>query len=432
MNCTEEFQRKNYSGTTLNYAMDDDAGSWWWWTNIIGTLCFGGIGLIGNTICFLVVCRFALPQHSFVQYLRALAIFDFFSLLFECFQSLNSLLVYLFSINILHFRSSIICKIYEYSNHVCILLACWTIVGLTFDRLILLCDPWSKQCPNLSRKICNLQCAKKIIFFLIFLALIINLPHLIYQQWVCRQSGYRFSAAFNAKNELNLTLINNKTTNHSNCQCRISPEHGRFVVLLFVQWKIYVFHLFCYTLLPAVILIASNAAILQVLHAPRQIVGQQNEHIRSKLTRTLTSVSLMFLVLYFPHAIVETLSLILIPSFNMRCAIRSIIIFRVLKRLSELLNIAALGINFFLYILGVNHYRSAAIQMLGLHHFDIFLKYLTVEHRNSIGSIALHTHNSNRRNTTTDASSIKLLKVINNGTNNGSPTLSGHRTRFSR
>ncbi|CAF1467866.1 unnamed protein product, partial [Adineta steineri] len=35
MNCTEEFQRKNYSGTTLNYAMDDDAGSWWWWTNII-------------------------------------------------------------------------------------------------------------------------------------------------------------------------------------------------------------------------------------------------------------------------------------------------------------------------------------------------------------------------------------------------------------
>jgi len=135
----------------------------------------------------------------------------------------------------------------------------------------------------------------------------------------------------------------------------------------------------------------------------------------------------MFLILYFPHAIVETLSLILVSSFHARCSIRSLIIIRVLKRLSELLNIMALSINFFLYILGVNHYRSAAIQMLGLHHFDIFLPYLTVEHRNSIGSFALHMNQQSRRNTQTDGSSIKLLKVINNG----SPILSVHKTRLS-
>lgn len=406
------------------------------------------IGLIGNTICFLVVCRFALPQHSFVQYLRALAIFDFFSLLFECLQTLNNLLVYAFAINIFNFRSTIICKIYEYSNHVVILLACWTIVGLTFDRLILLCDPWAKQWPNLSRKICNLQSAKRIIFFLIFLSLLINIPHLIYQQWVCRKSGYRHSAAFGGRVFSNESQWNNHTYS-MNCQCRISPSHGRLTVLLFVKWNIYVFHLFCYTLLPAVILIASNAgkslffffvvseegmlccvAILQVIHAPRQVVGQQNEHLRSKLTRTLTSVSLMFLVLYFPHAIVETLSLILVPSFNIRCSIRSLIIIRVLKRLSELLNIAALGINFFLYILGVNHYRSAAIQMLGLHHFDMFLPYLTVEHRHSLGSLAVQMSlgTQQRRNTQPDGSSLKLLKVINNG----SPALSASRIRSSR
>jgi hypothetical protein len=91
-----------------------------------------------------------------------------------------------------------------------------------------------------------------------------------------------------------------------------------------------------------------------------------------------------------------------------------------------------LGINFFLYILGVNHYRSAAIQMLGLHHFHIFRKYLTVEHRNSLGSLALYTNNQNRRNTQTDSSTIKLLKVINNGTNTGSPTLSVHDNGLKR
>ncbi|CAF1673746.1 unnamed protein product, partial [Adineta ricciae] len=289
MNCAQEFQRTNYSGQMLTYAMDDDSGSWWWWINIIGTLCFGVIGLIGNLICFLVVCRFALPQHSFVQYLRALAIFDFISLLFECLQSLNNLLVYLFAINILNFQSTILCKIYEYSSHVTVLLACWTIVGLTFDRLILLCDPWAKQWPNLSRKICNLQCAKRIIYFLICFSLIINIPHLIYQQWICRKSGYRYSAAFTGKFYSNETQ---NTSDHFNCQCRISPSHKQFTVLLYVQWKIYIFHLLCYTLLPGVILIASNAAILQVIHAPRQIVGQKNEHLKSNLTRTLTSVSL--------------------------------------------------------------------------------------------------------------------------------------------
>jgi hypothetical protein len=170
-------------------------------------------------------------------------------------------------------------------------------------------------------------------------------------------------------------------------------------------------------------------AILKLLHAPRPIVGQQNEHIRSKLTRTLTLVSLMFLILYFPHAIVETLSILISPNYIKRSDIRSLTKIRILKRLSELLNIGALGINFFLYILGVNHYRSAAIQMLGLHHFDIFLPYLTVEHRASIGSFALNQ--KNRRNTQTDSSSIKLLKVINNGTNNESPNLSVSNKRLS-
>jgi hypothetical protein len=35
MSCTE-FQRKNYSVTMLNQAMNDESGSWWWWINAIG------------------------------------------------------------------------------------------------------------------------------------------------------------------------------------------------------------------------------------------------------------------------------------------------------------------------------------------------------------------------------------------------------------
>jgi hypothetical protein len=132
----------------------------------------------------------------------------------------------------------------------------------------------------------------------------------------------------------------------------------------------------------------------------------------------------MFLILYFPHALVEYISILLIPTYQNRCDIRSLIRIRILKRLSELLNIVALGINFFLYILGVNYYRSAAIQMLGLHHFHTFSKYLIVEHRNSIGSIGLYTNKTQRRNPQKDNSNIKLLKIIKNPTTNQSPTSS--------
>ena len=125
----------------------------------------------------------------------------------------------------------------------------------------------------------------------------------------------------------------------------------------------------------------------------------------------------MFLVLYLPHALVENFYILFITKYQHECAVRTLIIIRILRRLTELLNIVALSINFFLYILGVNHYRSAAIRMLGLHHFSIFLPYLTVEHRNSRGSILF----TNRRNTQTDNSTTKFLKVMNNQTNNESP-----------
>jgi hypothetical protein len=224
----------------------------------LGTLCFGTIGLIGNIICFLVVYRFSLPQHSFVQYLRALAIFDLFSLLFEFVQSLNDLFKYFLKLSLLNFSSSYICKFYEYSKHVVLLLACWTIVGLTFDRLILVCDPWSKKWPNLSRRICNSQCAKKILLLLIILSLIINIPHLLYQQWVCRYSGYQHSAAYFGGFNLNQTLLNNT---FKICQCRISSDLNKDTLLFIIKWNTYVYHLFCYTLIPAIILIACNIGL---------------------------------------------------------------------------------------------------------------------------------------------------------------------------
>ncbi|CAF0781127.1 unnamed protein product [Adineta ricciae] len=390
----------------LNQAFSDDSGSWWWWINVIGTLVFGLTGLIGNFICFFVVCRFPLSQHSFVEYLRALSFFDFFTLFYEVLHSSNDLSVYLFSTTLLNFRSSIVCKFHDYIKHSIILLSCWTIVILTFDRYILVCTPYSKKWPNLSRRLCNSTCARRVLAFLICLSLLINIPHLMYKEWNCRPNNYEHSAIYKSKGTFNQTK---RILDKQMCVCRISPSLENHKKDFFLLWHNYIFHLLSYTILPAIILIASNAAILKRLHTPRQIVSNQNEHLRSRLTGTLTLVSLIFLSLYFPYAIVQTISTILIRYYPIHCNIRLILTFRILRRLSELLNIGALGINFFLYILGVSHYRSSAIQMLGLHHYEMFSKYLTIEHRN------LKSFNETKRNTSLilkDSPNIKLLKVI--------------------
>ena len=148
-------------------------------------------------------------------------------------QSLNDLLRYLLKVNLLNLSSSYLCKCYEYSKHVIILLACWTIVGLTFDRLILVCDPWSKKWPNLSRRICNCQCAKRILLVLILLSLLINIPHLLYQDWVCRYSGYRYSAAFVGRRSFNQPL--NDTFRI--CQCRISSSLDQYTLRFIIKME---------------------------------------------------------------------------------------------------------------------------------------------------------------------------------------------------
>lgn len=116
------------------------------------------------------------------------------------------------------------------------------------------------------------------------------------------------------------------------------------------------------------------SAILRRLNAPRTVISNQNEYLRSKLTTTLTAVSSIFLILYTPYAIVQTVSYFVVRSYMSKCDIIFVLRLKIFKRLSELLNIIALGINFFFYILAINHYRSSAIKMLRLDQIRIFTK----------------------------------------------------------
>ena len=107
---------------------------------------------------------------------------------------------------------------------------------------------------------------------------------------------------------------------------------------------------------------------------------------------------------------------VVLPHYQFECNIQSLIYLRILKRLCELWNLIAIGMNFFVYILGVDQYRSATIQILYLHHFQWFIPYWTVIHRNSLRLFPFHHHQpqqqqqqqqqQQRRNTLNDPSTI--------------------------
>lgn len=188
----------------------------------------------------------------------SLSLFDFLTLIYECIQSLNDLLVYLFKINLLNFHFSIICKFYDYFKYSTILLSSWIIVALTLDRFIIVCHPLKKYFPNLSRKLCNFKSAKRIILILIFLSLLINIPQLIYKEWICRPTGFQYTAIYWKKSDLNQTK---KLLNKQICSCRVSPLINQIKIKFFVFWHNYIFHLLFYTFIPAIILITSNTGL---------------------------------------------------------------------------------------------------------------------------------------------------------------------------
>ena len=224
----------------------------------LGTLFFGVIGLIGNLISFLVIYRFSFAPHSFVEYLRVISLFDFLTLLYELVQALNKLCIYLFAVNLLNLRFSLVCKLYDYFKYSIIILSCWSIAALSIDRFILVCRPFASRWPNLSHRICNATSARRIILTLICSSLLLNIPHLIWKEWTCREAGFQHSAPFALRSSRNQS---GSFRNEQSCSCRVAPRTSDKHVAFFLIWSNYVIHMTLYTLLPAVILIASNAGL---------------------------------------------------------------------------------------------------------------------------------------------------------------------------
>lgn len=137
---------QNYTMTDNGYSLATDAAQQLMYIFVMPTIIF--VGLIGNSLSFIVFTRTPLKAHSSSVYLAALAISDsgfLICLLFSWFNFLD--------INFFHHQ--VWCQMFVYLTFVFSFLSVWYIVAFTTERFIAVVYPLYRQ------KVCTTVRARK-------------------------------------------------------------------------------------------------------------------------------------------------------------------------------------------------------------------------------------------------------------------------------
>ena len=100
-----------------------------------------GVGLLGNTLSFLVMFTPAFRRKSYSYYIRALAIFDNLTLVVTAILLADDVSVTYKGRGILTGHNAATCKLSEFLRNVIHLMSSWLIVCFTVDRYIAVCHP---------------------------------------------------------------------------------------------------------------------------------------------------------------------------------------------------------------------------------------------------------------------------------------------------
>lgn len=118
---------------------------WGFWVSFYATPAIVALGLIGNTLCFVVMKRNSLRTRSYSHFLCALAVFDSITLIGRQTDLINVYLDKHTRIgNMFSSFSDFGCKMYFFSLNTCYLMSAWLIVCMSIERLQAVCFPFKK------------------------------------------------------------------------------------------------------------------------------------------------------------------------------------------------------------------------------------------------------------------------------------------------
>lgn len=240
------------------------------------------IGIIGNCLTILVFCKTKLRKLSSSYYLVALAFSDTIFLI-----TLSIVWLKLLTVDI--FNKHGFCQIMVYLSSVCSFLSVWLVMAFTFERFVAVKYPFLRQ------SICTTERAKCTIIVLVFIALILFSPLII------------FSTIINVDGN-NICAIDFQWSQTANIFNYID-----FLITYIIPVAMIIYLNF--SISRTILSFANVRKILTQENSRFRLKGQRrklksfrNKFSQSKLTKMLLVVSTVFLCLSFPSYIMRLLS----------------------------------------------------------------------------------------------------------------------------
>ncbi|XP_013388761.1 uncharacterized protein LOC106157601 [Lingula anatina] len=232
---------------------------WGFWLRFIGLPFVIIMGLCGNCTAFLVMCFSPLRKHSYSYYLAALAVFDTWSLVIRSLHWINLLQQLRGRPPLVVFESTLSCKLSEYlftAVHIC---CSWLIVLIAMERHYVVSSPLQ------ARKNCTPKVSRAAVGCLALAALMIEI-------YAAVLTDYR-------------------------------PGLGCGMTDSYIVWH-YVIATSFVSMLPLILILLCNIHITYLLHRLDYITNIfRNDHKTKRVTYMLLMVSVAFIILVMPNAL---------------------------------------------------------------------------------------------------------------------------------
>ena len=286
------------------------------------------VGLIGNTLSFMVMYSPIYNRKSYSYYLRALALSDNLNLIITCVLMANEASFQMAGERILDDHTSVTCKISEFMANVIWLVSSWLIVCFTIDRYIAVCHPLQRA------RLCTEKSARISILLVILGAMASQLYVFVYMDRVDRGSK---------------------------SQCHASKGLRMDYFKLDIYW-------FSFTLrfmAPFLVIATCNGLIIfhikRTRHRRRSLDQDKRYRKSNMAICTLYLVCAVFVVTLSPNVIISTALLIEVSITNESIMYCKLLVLNTPFQIIRLINYA---INFILYGLSGRQFRREFVKLL--------------------------------------------------------------------
>ncbi|XP_064596393.1 G-protein coupled receptor daf-37-like [Liolophura sinensis] len=319
---------------------------WGWWIKQILTPIIAVVGIVGNSMSFIVMKSKALRNKSYSHYLCSLAVFDSLTLIGREILMADELRQHMGMPSLFHGFPDNACKAYKFCEHLCYLMSSWLIVAMAFERIVAVFFPFKKT------SFCNQKVGVTLI---VSMVIVLSCTQLFRPMMVVNSDGL----------------------------CRARDDFN----LIYIQLHTFLYQITLIFTLPTLLVLLCNGLILYKIHEIRKAT---RDYSATATTTTTTSTRLthgsgpqhkttfMLLVISFTHVVLIlplialTLTILVVTKRGGMDGARFLYAMKPYGDVLEVISELNYGVNFFIYVISGKSFRRELRKLFASERRHVF------------------------------------------------------------